>query len=100
MPDAPEGARYFKRLWDEPRGDAYDSWGTSWWYLELDSSGWASRQLEFYANGTILRYDAEHAADDFGRLSDQPLNLVEFAEFEIDAAEFEARWVDGTAHNR
>ncbi|HRG99214.1 MAG TPA: hypothetical protein PLR99_23350 [Polyangiaceae bacterium] len=96
----PEVARYFKRFWDEPRGDAYDSCGTSWWYFELDSNGWPSRQLELYADGTLLRYDVGHAEDELGGLGDQPLDLAELAAFEIDAAEFEARWSAGDARNQ
>ena len=30
--------RYFKREWSETRGDAFDSWGSSFWYFETEDS--------------------------------------------------------------
>lgn len=32
--------RFFRRAWDESRGDRYDGWGTSDWYFELDDEGY------------------------------------------------------------
>ncbi len=28
--------KYYKRKWNEIRGDEYSSWGTSTWYFEVD----------------------------------------------------------------
>ncbi len=94
--------RYFKRPWDESRGDAYDAWGTSVWYLEVDAEGGVSRQLEVYENGTALKYDAEHLEDRYGGLSDATLELEEdgFLPFEIQQAEFESTWASTRALNR
>jgi hypothetical protein len=87
--------RYFKRYWDEPRGDANDAWGCSWWYFEADDAGVVSRQVEVYDHGPTLRYDESRLNDQFGGLSDQPLDLGEFAGFEIPCEEFERVWGTG-----
>lgn len=84
--------RYFKRYWGEPRGDANDAWGCSWWYLETDSAGAVLRQIEVYDCGPTLRYDRQRLNDEFGGLSDQPLEFGEFANFEIAREEFERAW--------
>ncbi|WP_375768898.1 hypothetical protein NR798_45675 [Archangium gephyra] len=94
--------RYFKRPWEESRGDEYDAWGTSIWYLELDEQGGVARQLEIYENGTALKYDASHLEDRYGGLSDATLDVEEdgFAPFEIECAEFESTWQATRALNR
>ena len=46
--------RYFRRGWDEDRGDLYASWETSTYYLALDDEGTARVQVEVYANGTVI----------------------------------------------
>lgn len=94
--------RYYKRPWDEVRGDAYDSWGCSVWFFEVGDDGYPVRQIEQYASGTVLKYDAGHIEDEFGGLGDQPLDGDEFAEFEISKEEFEAAWsmTGGTSSGR
>jgi hypothetical protein len=92
--------RYFKRRWDESRGDQYDSWGPSNWYFEVGDDGYAVRQLEQYEGGPILKYDETHLDDEFGGLGEKPLDLEEFAAFEIDRAEFEVIWSSLAAKNR
>jgi hypothetical protein len=87
--------RYFKRYWDESRGDAHDAWGGSWWYFEADGGGAVSRQVEVYDRGPTLRYAWGRPGDEFGGLSDQPLDLAEFAGFEIPRPEFERVWGEG-----
>ena len=87
--------RYFKRYWEEPRGDACDAcdaWGRSWWYFETDRAGVVLRQLEIYNQGPTLRYSGEHREDSFGGLSERPLDLAEFAQFEVSPEEFEDAW--------
>ena len=93
--------RYFKRPWEESRGDEYDAWGTSVWYLEVDEQGGVSRQLEVYENATALKYDASHLEDRYGGLSDATLDLEEdgFLPFEIERAEFESTWQTTRALN-
>lgn len=83
---------YFKRNWPECRGDQFDDWGTSTWYIETDDDLWSTRQIEVYANGRILRYDAEHWHDEYGMLGDQALDAQEFASYAIPREEFEQVW--------
>ncbi|MES2694256.1 MAG: hypothetical protein V4773_12345 [Verrucomicrobiota bacterium] len=85
--------RYFKRPWDESRGDEYDGWGTSVFYFEADDRLWVSRQIEVYANGTVLQYSDAHREDNFGQLAHCALEpLEEYISSEITPAEFEAAW--------
>lgn len=84
--------KYFKRNWDETRGDEFDNWGTSIWYFETDNSGLPTKQIEVYQNGKVLKYDQLKLEDEFGRLGDQELDLNVFSEFEITKLEFEKIW--------
>ena len=84
---------YFKRHWDETTGKPLtDSWGTSIYYFETSFEGKVLRQIEVYANGKKLKYDLAHLQDEYGGLSEVPLDLEEFAEFEINHHEFEEIW--------
>jgi hypothetical protein len=85
-------AEYFKRSWDETRGDEFDSWGSSVWYFELDQEGYPVRQIELYENGNRLKYDSEKSFDDYGGLGDQALDLKEFQKYRIQEEEFETEW--------
>ena len=87
-----EKMKYFKRNWDETRGDEFDNWGTFIWYFETDNSGLPTKQIEVYQNGKVLKYDQLKLEDEFGRLGDQKLDLNEFSEFEITKLEFEKIW--------
>ena len=91
---------YYQRDWDEPRGDEHDAWGTSTWYFEVDDAGYPTRQIEVYASGTILKYDAHHNDDEFGGLGDQPLDADEFRPYDISAAAFVSAWARGPSLNR
>lgn len=84
--------RYYKTIWDETRGDEYDSWGTSVWYFEVGEDHYPIRQIELYQNGNRLKYHSKKTFDDYGNLGDQPLELEEFREFEIDKDTFETEW--------
>ncbi|MBC8754757.1 hypothetical protein H2O64_08750 [Kordia sp. YSTF-M3] len=83
---------YFKRNWNESRGDEYDNWGKSIWFFETNSNGEVLRQMEVYENGKVLKYDNDHIEDEFGKLSNQKLDLDEFREFFIDKNEFDTIW--------
>ena len=83
---------YFKRNWNETRGDEFDSWGKSIWYFETDKSGLPTKQIEVYQNGKVLKYDQTKLEDEFGGLGDQELDLIEFSEFQITKEEFEKVW--------
>ena len=84
--------KYYKRNWEEPRGDEFDDWGKSIWYFETDNSGLPTKQIEVYENGKILKYDQTKLEDNFGGLGDQELNLNEFSQFEITEIEFKKVW--------
>ncbi|WP_211236783.1 hypothetical protein [Sporocytophaga myxococcoides] len=84
--------RYFKRKWNETRGDEFDSWGTSIWYFEVEDNGYAVKQIELYDNGNRLKYHLDKRFDDYGGLGSQPLDLDEFKEFEINQDEFDFEW--------
>ena len=84
---------YFKRYWDETTGDpSTNSWGTSTYYFETDAEGEVLRQLEVYQNGQRLHYDQNKMEDEYGGLSNVPLDLTEFDQFKIDKKEFEQAW--------
>ncbi|MFJ2033670.1 hypothetical protein [Streptosporangium sp. NPDC087985] len=80
--------RYFRRGWNEDRGDQYASWGTSTFYLALDAEGDAHVQVEVYVNGIVIAYDAEHDEDRYGGLTYARLDLDEFTPYEIGEREF------------
>ncbi|MFI1770315.1 hypothetical protein [Thalassobellus citreus] len=84
--------KYFKRNWNETRGDQYESWGKSVWFFETDNNGEVLRQIEAYENGKVLKYDNQNIEDEFGGLADQNLDLTEFKEFSIEKEEFENKW--------
>jgi hypothetical protein len=84
--------RYFRRYWNESRGDAHDAWGCSWWTFETDDAGGVTRQVVVYERGPTLRYDDGRPDDESGGLSERPLDLDDFAEFEVPRAEFERVW--------
>ena len=86
---------FYKRRWDEDRGDDHAAWGCSDWFFEVAPDGTVTRQMETYDDGTVLQYHANHIEDTFGFLTDQPLDHSEYRPFAISRDEFEAAW---TAH--
>jgi len=91
---------YFKRHWDEPRGDKHDDWGTPDWYFETEPDFCVTRQIEIYANGTVLFYDRQHIEDEFGGLAEKALGADDFAPFGIEQSEFEQVWSSRKPFNR
>ena len=84
---------YYKRHWDETTGDELtNSWGTSRYYFETDNDNNVVRQIQLFENGKALKYDTEYLDDDFGGLSDQPLDIEEFEEFKTTHSDFENIW--------
>jgi hypothetical protein len=67
-------SRFFRRRWDESRGDEFDGWGHSVWYIEVGGDGWPVRQIEAYDNGPILRYGPGHEEDQYGGLGQASLD--------------------------
>jgi len=83
---------YVKRHWNELRGGEHDAWGTSWWYFEVDDKCRVLRQIEQYDSGVRLYYGDQHIEDEFGGLSQIPLNLSEPGYTAISSQDFEAAW--------
>ncbi len=86
--------RFYRRRWNETRGDEFDGWGRSVWYFEVGDDGWPVRHIEVYDAGRLLRYGARHEGDRYGGLGMASLfDLDEdWSRFEITAAEFEQVW--------
>ncbi|MBK1989114.1 hypothetical protein A0J48_016475 [Sphaerospermopsis aphanizomenoides BCCUSP55] len=92
--------KYYKWSWDVSLGGKYDEWGTSTYFMEIDSNLYARRQIEVYENGNVLFYDSSHCADDYGMLCDKKLDDPNIEEFEISQAEFEQVWHSKTPINK
>ena len=85
--------RYYKFHWNESRGDQYDSWGTSNWFIEVGEDLYPNRQIEIYENGKKLKYSNDKLEDEFGGLSDQKFNESEFDCERSSEQEFEKLWL-------
>ncbi len=84
---------YFKRTWNETTGVGLtDTWGFSDYYFETDESGTVFKQIQVFANGNCLKYDLDYPDDKYGGLSEVPLKLSEFKEFQINQIEFKNVW--------
>jgi hypothetical protein len=90
---------YFKRKWEEDRGDQFASWGCAIYFFETDSNLIPTRQLEAYDNGNRLRYHQRHKHDEYGMLADQGLAAADFAPYAISQTEFEEAWNSGQPLN-
>jgi hypothetical protein len=90
--------RFYRRRWDESRGDEFDGWGNSVWFIEAGDDGWPVRQVVVYDAGRILRYGPSHQEDRYGGLSEASLydSGDEWSGFEITKAEFERVWNSDT----
>jgi hypothetical protein len=86
--------RFFRRRWDESRGDEYGGWGHSVWYFEVGEDGWPVRQIEVYDRGPILRYGPGHEEDQFGGLGQASLDETDedWSAYLIVRASFERAW--------
>jgi len=88
------GNRYFRRRWDDSRGDNYASWGCATYYFEVDELGCVRRQIEEYDQGPKLRYNQNRPEDRYGRLASG--NVIDdestWGACEIPASEFEDSW--------
>jgi hypothetical protein len=86
--------RFYRRRWDETRGDEFDGWGHSVWYFEVGHDGWPVRQVEVYDAGRVLHYGPSHAEDRYGGLGEVSLydSGDDWNRFEITEAEFVRAW--------
>ncbi|HMG88803.1 MAG TPA: hypothetical protein VK589_02050 [Chryseolinea sp.] len=84
---------YYKRHWDETtEGELTRSWGKSIYYFETDLDHTVLRQIQVYENGMGLKYSDEFICDNYGGLSDQPLDVQDFEKYKIDKNDFEKAW--------
>jgi hypothetical protein len=82
--------RCFRRRWEEDRGDRFASWGAATYLFQTDAAGVVSQQVEVYDDGHVLVYDAEHVTDEYGMLTDQPIELTDLAPFEVSPEVYDA----------
>lgn len=87
---------YYRRTWDERRGDEHDAWGDSEWWFDVDDQNYAVRQIEVYSTGPTKRYSESHPEDDAGGLTSEPLDPTQWQPFLVEPAAFEALWRLGT----
>lgn len=86
-------SRYFKKFWNESTGDELtDSWGNSTYYFETDLNLNVTKQLQLFQNGRTLKYDLQNFENEYGFLTDQPLDREEFSNDEIEKEEFYKIW--------
>lgn len=89
------GNRYFRRRWDESRGDQYETWGAATYYFEVGENGWPTRQIEVYDAGPVLRYGLDHQQDAFGQLGEAQLDeLEDWSSWVITKNLFDEVWSD------
>jgi hypothetical protein len=86
--------RYFKRV-DEGN---HSFGGEATYFLEVDEDGDATRQVEVYPGGQVLRYSASHAQDEHGALAVRPVDGDDeaWAAYAITRDEFERVWKETT----
>jgi hypothetical protein len=44
-------ARFFRRRWEDSRGDEFDAWGAATYLFEVGDNGWPVRQIQVYDAG-------------------------------------------------
>jgi len=77
--------RYFRYFWNED----FNGRGTSThFYAVNENSREVERQVEIYADATVLAYDQGHVHDDDGMLADQLWDFDDSLADEIDEATF------------
>jgi hypothetical protein len=85
--------RWFRRRWEESRGDEFDCWGSATYYFEVDADGLPIRQVEQYDNGPTLRYGPDHLEDQYGGLSTSRLEEIEdWTRYAVTSETFEESW--------
>jgi hypothetical protein len=86
---------YYRRRWDEDRGDEHTDWGSSDWFFAVADDGYAERQIEVYENGPTKRYSLERGEDADGFLTYAPFDPDEWLPYLIRPQVFEQAWADG-----
>ena len=74
------------------------AWGTFVRYVELGDDGFATRQVDEYANGNLTRYDRTHWDDQYGTLASLRFGKAWLQHWGkpvvITRDEFERKWVE------
>ncbi len=82
-------SRFYRRPWDEARGDQHDGWGRCVYYFWV-LDGVVEQQVERYEDGTTLAYDRYHREDEYGFMTTEPLEPAdEWEPFAIDLATYQ-----------
>jgi hypothetical protein len=89
---------FYRRRWDEQRGDDHDDWGSAVYYFWVQD-GVVEQQVELYDSGVMLAYDRYHPEYKYGQLAAEPFDEHLWAPFEIDIPEYQ-RETDGQPFNR
>ena len=86
-------SRWFRRRWEERRGDNFDVWGAATYLFEVDAEGWPTRQIVQHDNGPTLRYGSDHLKDQYGQLGQARLDdLEDWTPWTITRETFEDAW--------
>lgn len=81
--------KYFKKFWNESSGDELtNSWGNSTYYFETDEDLNILKQVQIFQNGNILKYDDRNLENQFGFLTNHPLEIEDFEGNEISKTQF------------
>lgn len=81
--------KYFKSFWNESTGDELtNDWGNSTYYFESDKELNVLRQIQVFKNGKVLKYDKINNEDEYGFLTDQPLDIEELENCEVTEEQF------------
>lgn len=89
------GNRYFRRHWDQSRGDQFDALGAATYYFEVGEDGWPFRQIEVYDSGPVLRYGPNRPEEEFGGLGKAQLDDVEdWSSWATTEEMFDEAWSD------
>ena len=88
---------FYRRPWDEARGDMHDDWGAATYYVWVHD-GKVEQQVEIYDAGVMLAYDRYHTEDEFGFMMGD-LDAAEWSRFEVDIETYQLE-VDRQPFNR
>lgn len=89
---------FYRRRWDETRGDEHDDWGPAVYYFWVQDRV-VGQQVERYDAGVLLAYDRYHPEDQYGQMTVESLDACEWAPFEIDIVTYQSE-TDGQPFNR
>lgn len=92
------GMPFYRRRWNESRGDVYDGWGGATYYIWVHQ-GVLEQQLELCDSGVLLAYDRYYLEDQYGFMTAERLDPDEWAAYEISIEDYQ-RETDVPPFNR